>query len=485
MAINAEVSSVTLSLHQRLLVSIGGIEEELSYQSIYVHEKKSPVATPEGVYRDENVAGTVCQGRHAFLIEWMCPPKDILPIRPTVYTKTQEGNLECGLSLRVEVDMVNGGTKLMSIIHGIQYVPTWTDARSDQTIPLRAERSIGRDKENMRPGLARSSASIRSYTSRDESPLINQQYTMGRHGSFGGADTLQYPYTRKQPGPGMLEQPYLPSPRELQVRTPVSPRLGNAEYFSASDANNGRVSHGSYGGSTVSLHAPSIHAPSRAESQRTIKVTERERPHEPFEEFPVAPTTPTIRRHGHERQVSLGLPPPSIRSSLSSTFSNWDVNGNATTPPPKVPLPAAPVSVIDMAPVSFSADGLPVYQQQAHSPTHVKRKSGGARQNSRKVGVPILGSFPQPGPLPKGNSPTHSPSLIQTQSPSSTPMQPPTQSPELKQINRESRDSGYSDSMRGVNSNYNPKAAIAEERDDSEAYDPLGISEYTTGIHLN
>lgn len=355
MATTPEISSVQLSLHQVTRVSIGADEEDLgSPTSRYVHEVTWPPVRQEGHFRQKDSSRTAAHGRPSWLLEWICPAEDArvtLPFEDTIYCITEEGALHRGLSLKIEVELRNTPTKLAAVVHNIEYRKKWTDSRRDQTIPLRHERSIFRGSSpaaSIRP----ESRQGRPTDGRRNSSVSSRSATTQQSGSVSHLSSGQHhPHHNHHGGAGA----YILGSRQSPLTSPsyLSPRINN-DYFGSSYAasqrpqtapsgggsNSPRLVHGSYSPGAVQLFA------------RTDSVRSNTSSH-----------TAYSQRGPHESD-KITLPPAAVRASLSSAFEAMNMrhstssNPNSPTrrnfdqvprvfeepaPPPKLPLPAAPV----------------------------------------------------------------------------------------------------------------------------------------------
>ncbi|BFZ56792.1 hypothetical protein PYCC9005_003840 [Savitreella phatthalungensis] len=425
-AIPLEIRTITLSLHSRILVSVGSQEKELSYRSLYVHEEHSPQAsTTGGHFRDRESARTLAHGRTSYLIEWNCPSltsTSRLPFPRTLYSRTSAANIECGLALKVEATIAGGG-KLATIIHGINYCPEWVDARTtDKSNPLRNERSLFPTRSpanSITEALLRrgSIASQRSILRLNGVPPPHVPQTVAElPRAVGQAAQLSSPrfnfsqFQNATPAGGVLlgaapaqqhdflsQQQILLQPQQQQkqqqhqqqthadasslhgsvhslgARTPASLDSvpSRDDYFAALNASARSARGGTNDAGTLSPGAAGtpLQQFARSQSTRTLDI----------KGSPLAggSDTSSIRLGGTGQGFApdpAALPPASVRSTLARSLRGaiepvqqppTPARSNASpamlseqaTPPPKAPLPAAPVSLVDSSPFIFGRNG--------------------------------------------------------------------------------------------------------------------------------
>lgn len=349
MAVDAEIRSITLSLHQGTSTAIGSEEEDHGLVSRYVHEVQRPQHVPEGHFRTRESARRLAQGRRAWVIEWICPGQHSqmkLPFSPTFYCKTREGNIERGLSLKVEVELSNAPVKLLAMMHNLQYYPDWIDTRPDQTISLYRERSIANAEsfqESPRLGGRRISESVAD-----------------RRGSVISTRSQHLNYSNSQ-GPSMRSSPLL-SPG---VSIKSSDYFGDQAGVTRARLNPGmidaKLSYGSYNPQAIQMLA-------RQDSTRSVSSNQMGRH---LGGNPLSRNT-----SGKARPEHITLPPASIRSSMSSAFENLNMRNSVTnslssptkrdfdeinptvhglpTPPPSQPLPPAPTATQETMPMIYN-----------------------------------------------------------------------------------------------------------------------------------
>ncbi|CCG80895.1 protein of unknown function [Taphrina deformans PYCC 5710] len=380
-AVEAEISSIALSLHQAVYTSVGTEEDDHGLISRYVHEVERPAWALEGHFRGRDSARRLTHGRRSWLVEWVCPKiqsRSKLPFEPTFYCKTQEGNMERGLSLKVEVELRNAPSKLVAMMHGLQYCPDWKDSRPDQSISLRVERSV--------MASASPPASIRS--------VARQEYTGNRRASvISDRSGTSFSFSQQQ-------QQFLA--QQSARGTPLlSPGLSvrSQDYFGdgtlatrnriTNTAIEPKLTHGS--------NSPqSVHLFSRSDSVRSTAGSGR------ATQGPM----PFASRHGSmkPKPEKLTLPPASVRSSISSAFENMHTRRSPAnsslnsptrrdfddlgsrlhhvpTPPPTQPLPPAPTnettSAYQSSGMSSSMSGMTLNEDSLKSrqkkPTRLSR----------------------------------------------------------------------------------------------------------------
>lgn len=340
MAQEAEIDSITLSLHQSTVTSIGADEEEIARLSRYVHEATWPIARDTGHFRQRDSPRPWAFGRRSWLIEWICPNESArvpLPFEPTFYCKYAEANLERNLSLKVEVMLRGSPTKLAAVMHNLEYRPLWVDARKDKTTSLRAERSTLNTASPV-PSMNADGRHDFSYDSRRGSVISSRS---GR----SAQDVYQMPAGQ-----------FFGS-RQSPLTSPAYSTNRNAgDYFgdlTQRTRGNGpgtmdvKLSHGSYSPGAVHLFSRADSVRSNASSRHGSSLAGSARGHKS------APDKIT-------------LPPASVRASMSSAFESLNLrhsasssissptrrhfddlpsNPEAPAPPPSQPLPPAPTGV--------------------------------------------------------------------------------------------------------------------------------------------
>lgn len=354
-ATEVEINSVQLSLHQITRVSVGSDEEDLGRPtSRYVHEVTWPPVRDEGHFRQKDSARTVAHGRRSWLIEWMCPTPDArvkLPFEDTIYCTTDEGAVQRGLSLKVEIELRNSPTKLAAVIHNLEYRSKWIDSRRDQTQSLRRVRSIF-----MGPSPA---ASLRSET-RQGLPEDSRRSSIVSARSANNHQSAAIP----QLSSGYHNGGYILGSRHSPLVSPTypTPRHHN-DYFNANSvppsqrpssaplgtSHSPRLTHGAYSPGSVQLFSRADSVRSNNSSRTAFSQTQRGHPAE-------APGS-----NGQSDRIT--LPPAAVRSSMSSAFEAMNIRHSATSqnsptrrqfddiprvyeeppPPPQLPLPAAPI----------------------------------------------------------------------------------------------------------------------------------------------
>lgn len=348
-----EPRSITISLHQRIFVAIGTEEHEHSYTALYVHQFNHPAPRTEGHFRDRDSARPLAYGRRSYLVEWCCPMLDSrhrLPFKSTMYSKTAQGNIECGLSLKVEVDLGQMSGNLASVIHNINYHEEWLDARQDQRVPLKIERSI--NKTQSPDNSAYSGSRKGSISSSVGTPAIisnhlnNQQYAsqLGRERS----GTLQSNLTQvrnvsgsNRPRMSPVAHPQMSRPEFYSpvISTKPGDYFGDASIAHQTDkAPEVKLSHGSYSPFNVNLF--------RTDSNVSSSTAYAPQPYSQS-------VTATGLARGHKPEKIM-LPPASVRGAMSSAFERMQLHHaqptspghhyyeNLPTPPPTHPPPAVP-----------------------------------------------------------------------------------------------------------------------------------------------
>ncbi|ORY79486.1 hypothetical protein BCR37DRAFT_381670 [Protomyces lactucae-debilis] len=314
---HATARSITLSLHQRAFASIGKIEEEQFYRSLYVHEAARPEPARDGHFRGKSSPRPLAYGQKVYLVEWTCPRRDSrtrLPFKETLYAKTAEANLECGLSLRVEMDLENGD-RLVSVVHGITYVPDWIDARSDrQSTSLRQERSIMQDSQS--PASSLMTTGRRLSTASSQSDLKT---------SPGFAPPGFSSFRRPQQASSHL--------RHASHASSLVPGIGTGESYFERQRSQLASSRGGLSPRTPNEFDPVLthgtYAPPRAGAVRTIATQQPQL----FGSVGAQTQDPgivsgrqSVSRDTRPDQIT--LPPASVRSSMSMAFEHMNLAGS-------------------------------------------------------------------------------------------------------------------------------------------------------------
>lgn len=359
MAVEAEISTVVLSLHQSTNIAIGADKEESKPITRYVHEVTWPPSTMEPHFRSRESSKPLAHGRNAWLIEWCCPDntsKVKLPFESTFYSRTAEVTFERNLTLKIEVELRNVPTKLAAVIHNIIYCDKWIDSRSDQSISLRAQRSVGK-YDSPTPSLRS------SYQDGRRSSIVSTRSNTSNHKIYGQV-LANHLYNHRQVSPAGSPLYHPAASRQLAPHdyfTQASARARSSPSASPVIGAEAKLTHGSYNTGAVQLfaRADSIRSNSsipRTNALNTMHQGSNLRINEPTSE-------------------KITLPPASIRSSMSSAFEALNVRhspanslGSPTrrqfddlpahfenpAPPPSQPLPAAPIGNTATAPIRFT-----------------------------------------------------------------------------------------------------------------------------------
>ena len=389
-----DIRSIALSLHSRIAVSVGQSERELSYKSAYIYDSRAPDTTHGGGhFRERGSTRSLAHGRPSWLIEWNCPPQSSqarLPFPRTLYTKTANANMECGLTLKVEVVLNNGGGgPLVGLVHGITYCPEWSDARQDQTTSLKFARSIqpARTSVHSIDGLGlglglgdRRGSAVSEHSFRRQLPAsaAAMGVTLGTRPDSGSMASPRFQFSGFQAshngGPALFGSGGL----VLGTTNPsASPRIGSSPLEVVSS---GAPTRDDYFAAfnSARMTAPSVRSVASSQHDTIVLGSGHTAQHSRTSSVRSGHMGPpageaTLRkaaaaRLSGQQNGSVALPPADIRATLTTAFDNLAVTrsdnvfldggfADHPTPPPKAPLPAAPVSTIDNSP--SSTDGSP------------------------------------------------------------------------------------------------------------------------------
>jgi hypothetical protein len=402
LASHASARSITLSLHQRAFASIGKDEEESSYRSLYVHEVSKPQSVRDGHFRGKNSARPLAHGREVYLIEWQCPRRDSrarLPFRETLYAKTAEANLECGLSMRVEIDLETG-ERLVSVIHGITYASDWVDARPErQQHSLRHERSINPD--------AHSPAG--SVMTQRRLSTTSSQSDLRTSPGFAPPNFASFQRRQQQQGPAS----HMRQPSNASALGAIN--LGGSEgYFERQRAQRAS-SRGGYSPNIQSEENPVLTHGSLGPSARPAMGYGAGQNGSPLLRSSPAMNLvtgqDTIPRHSPNRPEQITLPPANVRASMSLAFEHMNLaGGNRSTTP--VSARSNPSSQAARSPRSIAIEnvgmaGLPVGTPPPPSQPLPRPPSNG----NGSAGLAGLGLFHANGSRPTSSQQQHLASL--------------------------------------------------------------------------